>query len=42
VKACIYGAIQKENGTIIQDSEKCTGCGLCTFICPAKKFRLDW
>ncbi len=42
MKACIYGAIQKENGTIIQDSEKCTGCGLCTFICPAKKFRLDW
>ncbi|HWQ79152.1 MAG TPA: 4Fe-4S binding protein [Anaerovoracaceae bacterium] len=42
MKACIYGAIQKENGTIVQDPEKCTGCGLCTFICPDKKFKLDW
>ncbi len=42
VKACIYGAIRKEVNTIGQDSEKCTGCGLCTFVCPDKKFRLDW
>jgi len=42
MKACIYEAIKKENGAIIQDPEKCTGCGLCTFICPDKKFRLDW
>lgn len=42
VRACIYGAIQKEGSTVVQDSEKCTGCGLCTFICPDKKFRLDW
>jgi dihydroorotate dehydrogenase subfamily 1 len=42
VKACIYGAIQKEGDKMILDSEKCTGCGLCTFVCPDKKFRLDW
>lgn len=42
VKACLYGAIQKEGDKIIIDPEKCTGCGLCTFICPEKKFRLDW
>jgi dihydroorotate dehydrogenase subfamily 1 len=42
VKACIYGAILKEGNTMILDSEKCTGCGLCTFVCPDKKFRLDW
>lgn len=42
VKACIYGAIQKEGDKIILDTEKCTGCGLCTFVCPDKKFKLDW
>jgi len=42
VKACIYGAIRKEGGTIIQDAELCTGCGLCISVCPDKKFRLDW
>lgn len=42
VKACIYGAIRKEGNRMILDSEKCTGCGLCTFVCPDKKFRLDW
>ena len=42
VKACIYGAIRKEGNMMILDSENCTGCGLCTFVCPDKKFRLDW
>lgn len=42
VKACIYGSIRKEGNMIVQDSEKCAGCGLCTFVCPDKKFRLDW
>lgn len=42
VTACIYGAIRKEGNTMILDPEKCTGCGLCTFVCPDRKFRLDW
>ncbi len=42
VRACIYSAIQKEGNAMIVDLEKCTGCGLCTFVCPDKKFRLDW
>ena len=42
VKACVYGTIRKEENMITLDSEKCAGCGLCTFICPDKKFRLDW
>jgi dihydroorotate dehydrogenase subfamily 1 len=42
VKACIYGAIKKEDGKMYVDSENCTGCGLCTFVCPDKKFKLDW
>lgn len=42
VKACIYGAIGKEGNLMILDSEKCTGCGLCTFVCPDRKYRLDW
>lgn len=40
--ACLYGAINKENAAIKVDSDRCTGCGLCTFICPAKKLKLAW
>ena len=42
VKACMYHAISKKGETICVDKELCTGCGLCTFICPAKKLKLDW
>lgn len=42
VKACIYGVIGKQDNLMSLDHEKCTGCGLCTFICPDRKFRLDW
>ncbi|MDD3168296.1 MAG: nitronate monooxygenase, partial [Eubacteriales bacterium] len=42
VKACVYGAIYKDGNKMSMNSEKCTGCGLCTFVCPDKKFRLDW
>lgn len=38
--ACMYSAItRKENGVEIND-RYCTGCGLCTFICPEKKLEL--
>lgn len=42
VDACIYGAIRKEGNIMTIDTDRCTGCGLCTFVCPDKKFRLDW
>lgn len=42
IKACIYGAIRKDGSNMVLDSEKCAGCGLCTFTCPDKKFKLDW
>lgn len=40
--SCLYGAISRENNIIRVDQSRCTGCGLCTFICPAKKLKLDW
>ncbi len=43
IDACIYGALSKEeDNVIILNPQRCTGCGLCTFICPVKKLRLDW
>ena len=40
--ACMYGAIKRENNTVVADGDKCSGCGLCTFICPAGKLKLEW
>lgn len=40
--ACLYGAITRESDNVVVDSNKCSGCGLCTFICPAKKLSLEW
>lgn len=40
--SCLYGAIKRENDTVVADSSKCSGCGLCTFICPANKLKLEW
>lgn len=40
--SCIYGAISKSEDSVIVDNERCTGCGLCTFICPVKKLKLAW
>lgn len=41
--ACTYGALtMTDSGEIEIDQQHCTGCGLCTFLCPAKKLRLDW
>ncbi len=43
VDACTYGAISlAEDGKIKVNEQICMGCGLCTFICGAKKLRLDW
>ena len=40
VEACMYKAIAKAGKTVHVDRTNCTGCGLCTFICPAKKLSL--
>lgn len=41
IKVCNYGALSKdENGDIVVDKEKCTGCGACTRVCPKKTIRL--
>ncbi len=42
IRCCTYDALKKEENKILIDIEKCTGCGLCTFTCPDKKFHLDW
>ena len=42
ISACLYGAVRRERDIIKVDKTKCTGCGVCTFICPAKKLKLDW
>ncbi len=42
LKACIYDAIKKENDTVEVNQEQCTGCGLCIFLCPANKLKLNW
>lgn len=41
VCSCMYHAITRTGDTISVDRGKCTGCGLCTFICPAKKLKLN-
>lgn len=41
ISACMYQAISKRGGSISVNRSRCTGCGLCTFICPANKLKLD-
>ncbi|NLD19367.1 MAG: 4Fe-4S binding protein [Clostridiales bacterium] len=40
--SCMYGSISRKGGSIMVNKESCTGCGLCTFVCPAKKLKLEW
>lgn len=42
IVSCMYDAISRDGIEIKVSSEKCIGCGLCTFVCPAKKLELDW
>ncbi len=43
IEACMYGAVSRlEDGGIHIDPQKCTGCGLCTFLCEPKKLYLKW
>ena len=34
VNACNFGAMHIENGIVVIDEEKCTGCGVCLAHCP--------
>ena len=34
VKSCISGALQKHDGRITVDKEKCIGCLTCILVCP--------
>lgn len=40
--ACMYQAITKVEDSVCVDRERCTGCGVCINICPAKKLTLEW
>ena len=42
IVSCLYRAIHREGSQVKVQSDKCTGCGLCTSVCPAGKLRLDW
>ena len=42
IDLCMYGAVTRTSGKISIDKGKCTGCGLCTSICPANKLKLGW
>ena len=42
MQVCLYDAISKQEGKITVDQKLCTGCGLCTFICPSRKLKLNW
>lgn len=40
-RGCLDGAVTND-GKVVIDEDKCTGCGICTRICPAGKFELVW
>jgi len=42
INSCIYSAIKKNGDDVIIEKSRCTGCGLCNFICPAAKLKLTW
>ena len=43
VTACYTEALSPtDDGTILLDAAKCTGCGLCVFACPFGVIGFDW
>lgn len=42
IQGCMYGAIERVEGRIRIDNQKCTGCGLCSSICPDHCFSIGW
>lgn len=41
IESCLYNAISLKNERIAVDSAACTGCGLCTSLCPKKLFEIN-
>jgi dihydroorotate dehydrogenase subfamily 1 len=43
IDGCMYKAISRDGANrIVINQDLCTGCGLCTFLCEAKKLYLHW
>ena len=42
ISACIYDAIVKIDDSVEVKQNLCIGCGLCTFMCPVDKLKLEW
>ncbi len=42
IDTCMHGAISRSGDSISVERSRCTGCGLCISICPAKKLKLEW
>lgn len=43
VRACVYDAIHRDGpADAVVDLSACTGCGLCTFVCPVERLHLAW
>ncbi|MBC7131010.1 4Fe-4S dicluster domain-containing protein [Candidatus Bathyarchaeota archaeon] len=34
VEACLTGAMHKEDGVVVCDSDRCVGCWTCIMVCP--------
>jgi carbon-monoxide dehydrogenase iron sulfur subunit len=41
IEACEVGAIYREGDLVLQDAEKCTGCGKCVEACPFNAMFMD-
>ncbi|MCR5482583.1 MAG: hypothetical protein K6F52_07310 [Clostridia bacterium] len=42
VRSCVYNAIEKTGNEVKAIGDRCTGCGLCTSLCPIKKLHMKW
>ena len=34
IETCITGAMHRENGRVLCDTERCVGCWMCIMVCP--------